>query len=119
MYDNIKSQTFYMFARLIQEARISFEPELLTRKFSGKGFDGRPLKDVLQQERKCIRKDEGKADQGWCIIKKDVMKKLCRHSPDFFEALAMRSYFDIGIGAVSTPSWLKRRHPNIRRRRLA
>ena len=119
MYDNIKSQTFYMFARLIQEARISFEPELLTRKFSGKGFDGRPLKDVLQQERKCIRKDEGKADQGWCIIKKDVMKKLCRHSPDFFEALAMRSYFDIGIGAVSTPSWLKRRHPHIHRRRLA
>ena len=119
MYDNIKSQTFYMFARLLQESKISFEPELLTRKFSGKGFDGRPLKDVLQQERKCIRKDEGKADQGWCIIKKDVMKKLCRHSPDFFEALAMRSYFDINSGTVSTPSWLKRRHPHLVRRRLS
>jgi len=119
MYDNIKSQTFYLFARLIQESKISFEPELLTRKFSGKGFDGRPLKDVLQQERKCIRKDEGKADQGWCIIKKEVMKKLCRHSPDFFEALAMRSYFDINKGIVSTPSWLKRRHPNLVRRRLS
>lgn len=119
MYDNIKSQTFYLFARLVQEARISFEPELLTRKFSGKGFDGRMLRDILQQERKCIRKDEGRADQGWCIIKKDYMKKLCKHSPDFFEALAMRSYFDIGIGNVSTPSWLKRRHPHLRRHRLA
>ena len=119
MYDNIKSQTFYAFARMIQEARVSFEPELLTRKFSGKGFDGRPLRDVLQQERKCIRKDEGKADQGWCIIKKEVMKKLCRHSPDFFEALAMRSYFDINKGTVSTPSWLQRRHPRLVRRRLS
>ena len=119
MYDNIKSQTFYLFARLVQEARISFEQELLSRKFSGKGFDGRPLRDVLQQERKCIRKDESKADQGWCIIKKEQMKKLCRHSPDFFEALAMRSYFDINTGAVAMPSWIKRRHPHLVRRRLS
>lgn len=119
MYDNIKSQTCYLFARLVQEARISFEPEILSRKFSGKGFDGRMLRDILQQERKCIRKDEAKADQGWCIIKKEQMKKLCKHSPDFFEALALRSYFDIGIGAVTTPSWLKRRHPHLHRRRLS
>ena len=118
MYDNIKSQTFYLFARLVQEGRISFESELLRRKFSGKGFDGRMLQDILQQERKCIRKDEGKSDQGWCIIKKEQMKKLCKHSPDFFEALAMRSYFDINTGHVATPSWLKRRHPNLVRRRL-
>ena len=98
---------------------MSFEPEILDRKFSGKGFDGRPLRDILQQERKCIRKDEGKADQGWCIIKKDVMKKLCKHSPDFFEALAMRSYFDINKGIVNTPSWITRRHPHVARRRLS
>lgn len=120
MYDNIKSQTFYMFARLLQEARISFEPELLTRKFSGKGFDGRLLRDILQQERKCLRKDESKSDQGWCIIKKEQMKKLCKHSPDFFEALAMRSYFDIKAPvSIASHSWLRKRHPHIRVHRLS
>lgn len=120
MYDNIKSQTFYMFANIIKEARISFDEEVLARKFSGKGFDGRPLRDILQQERKCLRKDESKADQGWCIIKKEEMKKLCKHSPDFFEALAMRSYFDIKTSvSINAHSWLKHRHPNIRIRHLS
>lgn len=107
VYDNVKSQCAYMFAQKIQQAEISFEPTLLERKFSGKGYDGKPLKDILQMERKCIRQDINKLDKGWCLIKKDQMKRLVKHSPDFFEALMMIMYFEINLRAVKIPSWVR------------
>lgn len=106
-YDNVKSQCAYMLAEKMQRAEISFEHEVLERRFSGKGFDGKKLKDILQEERKCIRKDENKADKGWCLIKKEQMKKLCGHSPDFFEALVMRMIFDVGAGMPKIPNWVR------------
>jgi len=107
IYDNIKSQCAYMFAQKVQQAEISFDPSLLERKFSGKGYDGKPLKDILQVERKCIRQDESKIDKGWCLIKKDQMKKIVKHSPDFFEALIMRMYAEIRSRTVRIPSWVR------------
>lgn len=107
VYDNVKSQCAYMFAMKLQQAEISFEPTLLERKFSGKGYDGKLLKDVLQVERKCIRQDISKLDKGWCLIKKEQMKRLVKHSPDFFEALIMRMYFEINKQAVKIPSWVR------------
>ena len=96
-----------MLAQKLQQAEISFEPALLERKFSGKGYDGKPLKDILQTERKCIRQDMGKQEKGWCLIKKDQMKQLVKHSPDFFEALIMRMYFEISRNSVKIPSWVR------------
>lgn len=107
IYDNVKSQCAYMLAQKLQQAEISFEPALLERKFSGKGYDGKPLKDILQTERKCIRQDMGKQEKGWCLIKKDQMKQLVKHSPDFFEALIMRMYFEISRNSVKIPSWVR------------
>lgn len=106
IYDNVKSQCAYMFAKKLQQAEISFEPTLLEQKFSGKGYDGKQLKDVLQVERKCIRQDISKLDKGWCLIKKEQMKRLVKHSPDFFEALIMRMYFEINRQSVKIPSWV-------------
>lgn len=107
IYDNVKSQCAYMFAQKIQQAEISFDSSLLERKFSGKGYEGKPLKDILQAERKCVRQDISKMDKGWCLIKKDQMKRLVKHSPDFFEALMMRMYFEINHQAVKIPSWVR------------
>lgn len=107
IYDNVKSQCAYMFAQKAQQAEISFEPTLLERKFSGKGYDGKPLKDILQVERKCVRQDVSKSDKGWCLIKKEQMKQLVKHSPDFFEALIMRMYFEINRSSVKIPSWTR------------
>lgn len=43
------------------------------------------------------------------------MKRLVKHSPDFFEALVMRMYFEINHQAVKIPSWVRisKQHNNI------
>ena len=53
------------------------------------------LRQILDKERKAIRKDEDSEEKGWTIIKKIIMKKLVGHSPDFIEALLMRMIFEI------------------------
>lgn len=107
IYDNVKSQCAYEFAQKILEREVSFNPSILSRRFSGKGYSNRPLRDILQIERKCIRQDADKADKGWCLIKKSQMKTLVGHSPDFFEALLMRKIFDIKHAVVEIPSWAR------------
>ena len=95
IYANLKSQAAYLFAQKIINREISIEPTLLERKFSGKGFEKVPLRQILDKERKAIRKDEDSEEKGWTIIKKIIMKKLVGHSPDFIEALLMRMIFEI------------------------
>lgn len=106
VYDNVKSQCAYEFAQKVLEREISFNPSILTRKFSGKGYKNRMLKEVLQIERKCIRQDTDKMDKGWCLIKKAQMKNLVGHSPDFFEALLMRMIFEVKHSVVEIPQWV-------------
>lgn len=95
IYSNLKSQCAYLFAQKIINNEISIEPSLLVRKFSGKGFDNLPLSQILNKERKAIRKDNDKYDRGWSIITKASMKRLVGHSPDFIEGLLMRMIFDV------------------------
>lgn len=107
IYDNIKSQCAYLFAQKIHNAEISFNEAMLDAKFSGKGFEGRALRDILQSERKCVRQDMSKLDKGWCLIKKSQMKHLVKHSPDFFEALIMRMYPEVKHKKVKIPEWVR------------
>lgn len=93
IYNNIKSKAAYLFATKLQNAEISFNPNILDRKFSGRGFENRKLRDILQDERKCLRQDDSKRDRGWCLIGKDMMKRLVGHSPDFIEGLLMCMIF--------------------------
>lgn len=106
MYDTIKSQCAFMFATKILDREISFNPSILNRRFSGKGYKNRPLQDILQIERKSIRKDENKADKGDCLIGKAQMKILVGHSPDFVEGLFMRMIFEIRHSVVEIPQWV-------------
>lgn len=95
VYDTIKSQSAYLFAKKLINGEVSINPRLLDMKFSGKGFEKVPLRQILMKERKCIRADENAADKGFCIIKKQEMKKIVGHSPDYVESLFMRMIFDI------------------------
>ena len=95
VYDTIKSQSAYLFAKKIINGEVSINQRLLDLKFSGKGFEKVPLRQILMKERKCIRADESASDKGFCIIKKADMKKIVGHSPDYFESLFMRMIFDI------------------------
>lgn len=95
IYGNIKSQSAYMFAKKLIDGEISIAPDLLDRRYSGKGYSNTKLRDILMRERKAIRKDDNSYDKGWCIIKKSVMKRLVGHSPDFIEGLMERMIFEI------------------------
>jgi hypothetical protein len=95
VYDTIKSQSAYLFAKKILNSEVSINQRLLDLKFSGKGFEKVSLRQILMKERKCIRADESASDKGFCIIKKAEMKKIVGHSPDYFESLFMRMIFDI------------------------
>ena len=109
LYDNKKSQCAYKFAERTQQTEWSIEPTLLKRKYKiGKSM--RTLYDILQLERKCVKKDLSKEDKGWCLIHKESMKNkaIVGHSPDFFEALFMREIFDIKHTQAVIPTWLKK-----------
>jgi hypothetical protein len=108
LYGNLKSQCAYLFTKKIYEREISINPRLLDLKFSGKGFEKMPLRQVLMKERKCVRKDESKVDKGFYIIGKDKMKKFVGHSPDFFEALIMRMIFDVKAKKITKPKGIWR-----------
>lgn len=95
LYGNVKSQCAYLFSKKLWEREVSINPRLLEFKFSGKGFENMPLRQILMKERKCIRKDDSKADKGFYLIPKDTMKKFVGHSPDFFEALLIRMIFEL------------------------
>lgn len=107
VYDNVKSMCAYLFAVRTQQGGWSIASSLLDRRFSGKGFDGKKLKDILLDERRAIKQDESKSDKGWCLIKKDVMKKLIGHSPDFIEGAMMREYANVKkLTARGNRSWV-------------
>lgn len=108
LYDTVKSKCAFTFADKIIQSEISFEPSILERKFSGKGFKNLTLAEILMQERKIIRADDKKADKGKCLIHKDAMKKIIHRSPDFMESLFMRMAFEKDGGRAEIPDWLSR-----------
>ena len=73
----------------------SINPDLLNRKYSGKGFKDLPLSQVLMNERQAMRQDETASDRHWKLITKSEMKKLIGHSPDFWESMMTREIFEI------------------------
>ena len=94
-FDNIKSQCAYMFYHALNDGELSINPNLLDLKFSGDGYSNMALRDILRKERKAIKKNIDISDNGFCIIKKRMMKQIVGHSPDFIEALLMIFIFKI------------------------
>lgn len=95
LYANLKSQCAYLLYMKIKEREISFDQDLLDRKYSGDGFEKNPLRQILMKERKCMRRAESSNDRGFALIKKGEMKKYVGHSPDFWESLIYRMIFEL------------------------
>ncbi len=91
-YVNLKSQAAFLFAMDLIEGRISINPSLLDRK---PGNSKQTLREILNIERKAIRRDDSKEDKGWAIIQKKIMKQIVGHSPDYIEGLIYKKIFDI------------------------
>lgn len=115
LYDCLKSQCAYKFAQHTQQGEWSIEPTLLKRQFKS-GRSTNDLQFILQKERKAIRQDMSRADRGWCLIPKDMMKRrsLVGHSPDFIESLAMFEIFDVKETEAEVPDFLSKHIRRIR-----
>lgn len=95
LYKDLKSQCAYIIYRKLKELDISFEENLLDRKVSGNGYDDIPLREVLQKERQSLRRDTDSQDKGFCLMPKKKSKLIVGHSPDWWESLYFRAYFDL------------------------
>jgi len=62
---------------------------------SGNGYEDIMLRDVLQKERMSLRRDPDTKDKGFCLMPKKKSKVIVGHSPDWWESLYFRAYFDI------------------------
>ena len=93
MYYNIKAQAFQYFADHIKDGTYSIAPELLERRFSGKGYKNKTLKEILNEERRCVRFRED--DPTRVIDKIKGMKRLIHRSPDFVEGASIREIWNI------------------------
>ncbi len=87
---------------------MSINPELPERVPSGGNHS---LREILNVERKAIRRDDAKADKGWAIVNKKVMKQVVGHSPDFFEALIYKKIFDIKVRRHVKPRLMRYVNP--------
>lgn len=96
-YRNIKSWCAEQLVHCIQDNEISIAPELLSRKFSGKKgkYSNTSLRDILMRERKCIRHKDNSSVGGFELINKEQMIKAVGYSPDFFESLIYRMWFEV------------------------
>lgn len=95
LYKDLKSQCAWLFYRMVKEKKISIDPSLLERKYSGDGYDKVPLRQILQKERKMLRRDENNESRGFKLIQKKEAKKYVGHSPDFFESWFYRMIFTL------------------------
>lgn len=97
-YKNEKSQCAEMLVHAFQDGALSIEPRLLDYKFTGKKgkYTNAKLRDILMNERKCIRHKDNSSVGGFELINKEGMIKAVGYSPDFFESLIYRMKFEIG-----------------------
>ena len=80
-YANLKSQCFFRLAKQVNERTIYIKPQ--------------NYKSEIIQELEQVKAHQPDKEGKLRVIPKDIMKQLLGHSPDFADALMMRSYFDL------------------------
>lgn len=93
MYFNLKAQCFTYFADHIKDGTYSIAPFVLEKRYSGKNYTNKPIRELLNEERRCIRFRED--DPTRVIDKAKGMKKIIHRSPDWIEAATIREIFNI------------------------
>ena len=117
MYFNLKAQCFTYFADHIKDGTYSIAPYVLNKRFSGKNYTNKTIRELLNEERRCIRFRED--DPTRVIDKAKGMKRIIHRSPDWIEAATIREIFNIkhihhkpkNLGLVTgAPQRMIRRH---------
>jgi len=96
-YKNVKSWCAEQLVHCLQDGELSINQELLTRKYTGKKgkYRSTTLKEILLKERKCIRHRDNSQVGGFELVNKEQMIKVVGYSPDFFESLIYRMWFEV------------------------
>lgn len=94
-YKDLKSQCAFLLYLRIKDLGLSFEGDLLDKEVSGNGYEGLPLRQILQKERLVIKRDTSIRNKGFSLMSKKQTKQFIGHSPDFFDALIYRMYFEL------------------------
>jgi len=88
-YPNLKTQCFYQLSKDIRQ--IYVVPGVATRE-----VDGEPLADLITQELQAVQRGDIKTLDGKLTTnKKSEQKEILGRSPDFADALMMRTYFEL------------------------
>lgn len=93
MYYNLKAQCFTYFADHIKDGTYSIAPHVLNKRYSGKNYKNKTIRELLNEERRCIRFRED--DPTRVIDKAKGMKPIIHRSPDWIEAATIREIFNI------------------------
>ena len=89
-YSNLKTQCYYKLADIINKDEL-YISEIVAEKI----IKGKKIKDIIIKERKAIKRANIDMDGRKCIIRKEEMKGIIGHSPDFFDMICMRVYAEI------------------------
>lgn len=89
-YDNLKSQCYYGLADRINAAGMFIECDL-----DSTFYDGKSIKELLNQELENVRKKEVDSDKKQGVLPKEKVKEFIGRSPDFADTLMMREWFEL------------------------
>jgi hypothetical protein len=89
-YNNLKSQCYFHLAEEINGDGFYIAPDVAKKIVGGKS-----VKDHILEERRAIKRDKVDYDGKLCIVQKQDMKGIIGHSPDFFDMIMMRKWFDL------------------------
>lgn len=83
-YSNIKSQCYFLLAKLVNERKIYVQ------------YQQGDFKDKLMEELEVVKKDNIDKDGKNSVLKKEVVKDLIGRSPDYSDSMMLRMWFELG-----------------------
>jgi hypothetical protein len=89
-YRYLKDQCYFKMADRINQDGYAVSPEVLKKVIGGKTVEKHMI-----DERKAIKRDKPDNDGKLCVIPKEKMKIIIKHSPDFMDAWMMREVFEL------------------------
>lgn len=91
-YDNLKAQCTYRAAERINSNGYYFT------------YETEDVKEMVIEEMEQVKQKEVDSDKKKGVLSKQEVKKLIGRSPDFWDAIMMREWFELGIQFVVTAS---------------
>lgn len=93
-YTNLKTQCYFLLADKINKNEMFISEKVAQTKVKNK-----TVRELIESERKAIKRFKADSDGKLRIIPKEEMKAILGHSPDFMDMLMMRMRFElIGTG---------------------